>query len=182
MMSYLYGGNAAEIAQAETYFKSLDENINNVTRTPEAIVIDYNNGAQELIPLGTGLGDNEEFVPYDYEGFVGSASPKLTGNANLTTSILEAGTETTYSPIAGKGAGATELPPSSTATTRTPAKDLSQAEKAQAVLSYMQSQRPYMLEAYRRKPSSELAKIFDTDQLKYYGQSTQGESGGTERQ
>ncbi len=112
MMSYLYGGNEAQIAQAETYFKSLDENINNLTRTPEGIVIDYNNGAQEVIPLGTGTGEN--FVPYDYEGFVGSASPKLTNNANLTTSILEAGTQTTYSPISGSGAGATELPPTPT--------------------------------------------------------------------
>ena len=108
MMSYLYGGTAEQIAQAEIYFKSLDESINNLTREPEGIVIEYNNGGKETIPLGIGTG--ADFVPFDYAGFVGSASPKLTGNANLATSILQAGTPTTYSPIAGKGAGATELP------------------------------------------------------------------------
>jgi len=173
MMSYLYGGTEAQIAQAETYFKSLDGSINNLTRNPEGIVIDYNNGAQEVIPLGTGLGENENFVPYDYEGFVGSASVKLTGNANLATSIIEAGTEMPYTNIQGSGAGGTILPPSSSTTPILPAKDLTQSQKAQLYSDYIMRQGS--IEERGRNASvsdSERANLFDQNQGKYYNEST----------
>jgi hypothetical protein len=112
MMNYLYGGNAAQVATAEQYFKGVDDQISNVTRGPEGIKIEYLNGASQTVKLGIGKGNS--FQPFEYNDFVGSASTILTGRDDLNISELEAGTPMSYSTTRGKGAGASEgAPPAS---------------------------------------------------------------------
>ena len=113
MMNYLYGGDASQVAAAEQYFKGIDDQIKNVTRGPEGVVVEYLNGASQTVKLGTGTGSS--FQPFAYEDFVGSASTILTGRDDLNVSELEAGTPMSYSATRGRGAGA------STAATTTPA-------------------------------------------------------------